>query len=613
MTEDYYMGNIKPDKYLIKVFAGLMLMLLFIAYISLYVMQNYFGSNFFSSAHDKHQIYILKSNTLKDMYIKYGMDYEIYKNRMDDFESLAEEYDFSVAYITANKLVTVKKNSILLALDMMSLSAKEIEQIDTFVKNGGNLFFNYTSGFLNASLRFQKKNLVTKIANLHLSQKYNTLKFEKTNNVFLSTRLLSPLNKYLPKGKALGMPLYDALPIYNTQKRADAYMTNWTQLNYVQIDKNTMLSSTESGVMWHGYKGAGKWVYCSLPSYVFSQDAKLAYKKLFHGILDYLNDKMTVMLYPYIDSANAIFVSEDTEYQYENLSRFNALSVKYQFPVTAFCVASLAIKHKSLMVKSASNKLLDIGSHSYRHKKIVGENNDVYVHETKDSKKLLESLTGREIKGFRPPREELDDKLKNKLKDFEYDYILGAVSNQLYPILDRSGMWIIPKHGRDDYDFLVHLDWSPDKILNEMKKEAKIITNLNGIYTLSTHTHLLNLGSNIKMTENFFKYVTTQKEMRPLNGTMIYHRISQRAKIITKSKYNEKKLILTVYNNNSEEVHNIHYEITVNPMIKLTGVESEVIGLKTKLLQESKSKYTFIIHALQPKSQIVLFVNYAKN
>jgi hypothetical protein len=409
------------------------------------------------------------------------------------------------------------------------------------------------------------------------------------------------------------MPLYDPLPIFDTQKRADAYMTNWTQLNYVRIDKNTMLSSKESGVMWHGYKGAGKWVYCSFPSYVFSQNDKLAYKKLFHGILDYLNDKMTVMLYPYIDSANAIFVSEDTEYKYKNLSRFNALSVKYHFPVTAFCVASLAIKHKSLMIESSSNKLLEVGSHSYSHKKIVGESSDVYVHEIKDSKKILESLSGKEIKGFRPPREELDDTLKYKLKDFKYDYILGVASNQLYPMLDKSGMWIIPKHGTDDYNFLVHLDCSSDKILKEMKKEAKIITNLNGIYTLSTHTHLLNLGSNIKITENFLKYVTTQKEMKPLNGTMIYHRISQHVNITTKNKYSEKKLILTVYNNNSEEVHNIHYEITVNPMMQLTGVESEVIGLKTKLLQESKSKYVLVIHSLKPKSQIVLFVNYTKN
>jgi len=612
MTANYYLNKEVDEHYGLKLFAGLILLLLILAYTSSFAIQNYYSNALFSSSSSKHKVYFLKSKNLENMYDKYDMNYGDYEKRIAYFDDVLDDYGYDVSEISSEKLGTIDKNSILLVLDMMSLSSSEIAQIDAFVRQGGNIIFNFTSGFLSPSLVYQKNNLVSTITDLRLSPKHNTIKFKKSNSAFLSARLLSPLSKYIPEGKGLDIPLYDAVPIYKTKHEADAYLTNWLQSNYPKIDKNHELDADEGGAIWHGSRGKGKWVYFSFPSYVFSQAGSPKYEKLFHGMLDYVNEKMTVMIYPYIDARNGVFVSEDTEYKFENIKQFNRVSKKYHFPVTAFCVAKLALQHKKLMHTVAKNNLLEIGSHSYSHKKIVGKSDEVYERETVGSKKVLSQFTKQELIGFRAPREELDEKMMDLLKGSKFTYTLGMANNRLYPTM-HDGMLKIYKHATDDYSYLINLDWSSSQVLTEMKKEVNVITKLDGLYTLSTHTHLMSFGSNIKITDHFLGYVKKQKQMTPLNGRMIYDRVTKRLHISTQTKVTDKNLVLTISNDNRQTVKNLHYEITVNPNIKLKGIESEIIGLKTKLVKKSSTKYVLTVKTLNPKSQIVLFVHYVQS
>lgn len=612
MKTNYYINDKSNDNYGLKLFMGLVVLILILAYSSSFAIQNYYSSTMFSSKVAKHKAYFLKSTNLENMYDKYEMNYGEYEKRISYFEDILDEYGYDVSSISSDRLETIDKNSILLVIDMMSLSSTEIAQIDTFVSHGGNIIFNFTSGFLNPSLVYQKNNLVSKIANLKLSPKHNTIKFKKGNSAFLSARLLSPLSEYLPEGKGLFLSLYDAVPIYKTKQEADAYITNWLQSNYVKIDKTHELDTNEGGAVWHGSRGDGKWVYFSFPSYVFSQGADPEYQKLFHGMMDYLDEDVTVMTYPYIDAKNAVFVSEDTEYKFENLKQFNRVSKKHHFPVTAFCVANLALKHKKLMQEVSKNNLLEVGSHSYSHKKIVGESSEVYEKETVGSKEALSQFTKQELVGFRAPREELDDKMMDLLESSDYTYTLGKANNRLYPVID-NGMLKIYKHATDDYSYLINLDWSSSQVLREMKNEVNVITKLNGIYTLSTHTHLMSFGSNINITDKFLGYVKKQKQMTPLNGRMIYDRVSKRLNIDVQTRITDKNIVLTIVNDNKKSVKNVHYEISVKPTMKLKRVESEIIGLKTKLIRKSSTKYLLIVKTLKPKSKIVLFVNYVQN
>ena len=602
------------DYYGLKLLASLSVLLFLLAYTSFYLMQNYYSKSFLEFNLKSEKVYFLKSDTLKKMYEKNNMDYDAYLIRVEHFKLLCLKNSYESKDVYSDELSELRVDSKLIVLDMMSLSKSEINEIDEFVSRGGKMLFNFTSGFLSTSLKYQRDNLVSRVTGLKINESINTIKFDINSTGYMSTRLMSPLSKYLSQGRALEVVLYDPLPIFDTPSSldADAYLTNWSQSNYLNISKNVELSKDQSGVLWHGYKEKGKWIYFSFPSYSFIDSSPAFYAHLFKGMLEFLDQEITPVAYPYIDAKNAVFVSEDTEYKYKNIKQFYDVSTKHEFPVTAFCVASLAEENREIMKEVSKGKYFEIGSHSYTHKKIVGESDEVYERETKGSKKLLKELTKQEIYGFRPPREEIDTKMVELLNDNGFKYILGAGENRLTPYFNEDIM-IIPRHGTDDYSYLINLDWDSEKILNEMRHQVNLLTDLNGIYTMSTHTHLMIFSSNINIVDKFFTYVKTQKQMTPMNGKMIYDRVSAKLKIGLHTNLTPKKLVMTFTNDNLEEVNNVHYELYVDSEVKLKSVESEIIGVKSELIKLSENNYTLIIKSMKPKSQMVLFLNYDKN
>lgn len=614
MKDTATMHSDTHDYYGLKLLISLIILLLLLAYTSFYLIQNYYSKSFLEFNLSGKKIYFLESNTLKNMYKKNGMDYEGYKDRVKYFKELALKNSYESQDIYSNELKNIDKNSKLIVLDVMSLSTSEIEDIDNFVSKGGRMIFNFTSGFLSTGLKYQKDNLVSRITKLSLDEEFNTVKYDKNTTGYLSTKLLSPLSRHMQDGDALELVLYDPLPVFDTPDNleADSYITNWSQTSYLNVSKNREFSKKQSGAVWHGYKDRGKWVYFSFPSYAFIEVDSEKYANLFKGMLEYLDEDIGIAAYPYIDAKNIVFVSEDTEYKFKNFEQFYTTAEKNHFPVTAFCVAYLADKNRDLMKKVSKSKYVEIGSHSYSHKKIVGESDEVYEKETQGSKKLLDALSKQKITGFRPPREEMDEKVIDLLEEGGYKYILAASDKRLSPYF-TEGIMIIPRHGTDDYSYLINLDWNASKILQQMEHEVNVVADLNGIYSMSTHTHLMSFSTNISITDDFFHYINTQKHLTPMNGKMLYDRIFQKTNMTLKTNSTQKKFVVTITNDNREEVKNIHYEIYVDSATKIKNVESEIIGVKTELIKKSKNIYILIIKEMKAESKIVLFLNYEKN
>jgi peptidoglycan/xylan/chitin deacetylase (PgdA/CDA1 family) len=612
-TAHSYHAARQKDYYGLKLLIALLILLVFLASTSFYLIQNYYSKSFFDVS-TKKPLYFLQSNTLLSMYEKNNMNYAEYEKRVRYLQNIAQNNHYEIQTIYADALKDIDKNSIVVALDLMSLSDEEIQQINSFVQNGGKILFNFTSGFLDESLQYRKSNLVHAITGLQLDPEINTIKINPQSSTFLSTRLASPITQYLKEGFALNFNIYDPLPVYKAQNNleADVYLTNWPQTNYIKLSESQELNSSQSALIWHGSKGKGKWVYFTFPTYVFLDEPQTLYANLFRGMLDYLKEIITVVPYPYIDAKNVVFVSEDTEYKYENLKQFHDVSLKHKFPVTAFCVAELAQKHAKLMQDVSQSPYLEIGSHSYTHKQIVGQSDAVYEKETIGSSKLLHTLTGKKIEGFRAAREEVDAKLIHLLENGGYTYILNKGENRLTPYFNEN-ILIIPRHATDDYSYLINLDWSSQQILDNMIQELHTVINLDAMYTLSTHTHLMTFGSNINILDTFFAYVKKHKEMYPMNGAMIYKKINQKQHLSFTTQMTQKKIIVTLFNNNAQDVKNAHYELFVDPNIILKDVESEIIGIQTTLRRITPNKYLLVVSNLKPKSRVMLFINYAQN
>jgi len=613
MKDGSLMATDSKDYYGLKLLFILGLMLLGLTYAGFYLMQNYVSNSILLQGGTKGKIYFLDSDTLYGMYQQNSMDYEGYKKRIKYLQKLSTQEGYTTQNIYAKDLSRIPKKSILIALDMMSLSNKEMQNIQIFVNKGGKILFNFTSGFLDSNLHYQKKNLVTMLTPLKLDPKHNTISYDKKSLGYFTVRLLSPFAKSLPNGRAYDLTVYDPLPLFITPKslEADAYLTNWPQVNYMIVD-HQKLNKEESGLLWHGNKEKGKWIYFSFPSYIFLDTNAGAFAKLFKQMLKNLDEDIHIQVYPYLDSKNGVFVSEDTEYEFQSLKNFSALSKKYHFPVTAFCVAQLAQKNPQVLQKALQNKYLEIGSHSYSHKKIVGTDDATYTKETIGSKELLKKLTHRTILGFRPPREEIDEKLLGLLQKGGYKYVLNEGENRLKPYFLKD-MLIIPRHGTDDYSYLVQLDWNASQILSQMECESQVVTALNGIYTLSTHTHLMSYGTNIRIEENFYKYVNAHPSLRPMNGAMITKRMQLLRKFSYKYEITSKKVLITLSNDAVEDMKNLKLKIEIAPSIRLRNAESELVGFQTELKKQSDSIYMLTIKDMKPKSKVMVFLNYEKN
>jgi len=612
MSNTIYLQNSK-DYYGLKFLLTLLLMIISLAYGSFYLIQNYTSNSFLVTSQNK-KIYFLESTTLFNFYQKNGMDYDGYQNRVSYLKKLAQQDHYSSENIYAKDLSKINKNAILIAPDMMSLSTKEIAQVQSFVKNGGKILFNFTSGFLNKDLKYQKSNLVTQITPLIPDPKNSTIRYDKNSTGYLTLRLLSPLTKDTLKiGRAHELTIYDSIPLFITPKslQADAYLTNWSQTNYINLP-NRELKQNESGLIWHGTKGAGKWIYFNFPTYVFLEGNKVAYAQLFHSMLDYLEDPITIQAYPFIDAKNITFVSEDTEYKFKDLQKFSDTAYKYKIPVTAFCVAQLAQQNSELMKSVSSNPYLEIGSHSYSHSKIVGQSDAKYQKEILGSKQLLEKLTGKKVIGFRPPREEIDNKMLSLLESSGYKFVLNQGENRLLPYFLHNTL-IIPRHGTDDYSYLVNLDWNSTQVLSEIEHQANVLKALNGIYTLSTHTHLMMYGTNIKILDGFFNYLHNHNGFNPMNGKMIEQRMEAASHFSFTYKTTPKKIIVTLSNNGLKDINNLHLQLNVDSNVVLKNVTSEIIGFKTAIKKDTQDSYILTIKSIQPKSQVLLFINYVKN
>jgi peptidoglycan/xylan/chitin deacetylase (PgdA/CDA1 family) len=522
----------------------------------------------------KHDIVIIDSRASAQYFAKHGGSIEAYSARIKQFEAFIHDMGYTTTILPIEKLHEVSKQSVVFLLDAQVLSAQNKEEIKTFVKDGGALFFNFLAGFDDTSGKYVAEKFVKDITTLQLSSKgFGHFK----TGLSATLKLLSPFSVYLKEGISMPIALYDEIPIYETKGQgADFFMSNYDQVQPPMIkDTNNQFTNTESALAWHGYLGKGKWVYTSLPSYSFYDIEKQrgAYQKMLAGMIDYLSSEVVVQAYPYIDQKSVIFISEDTEYKFSNFKRFTDLAKEYGIPVTTFLVANLATapEHKEMLEEIKKNTYVEFASHSTTHKKIVGESEAFVLNETANSKKLIDPLAPKSIIGFRPPREELNKLMKKDLADAGFSYVLGASKSFLYPVLDKDDprLYFIPRHGTDDYSYLVNLDWNQDEIVESIIKEANFVTQLNGIYTLSVHTHLFSYKSNINIIRSFYEYLKKHPELKPLQGAALIQRVKLAQNIELSSKMVQGELVITVKNNNAHAVKNLNIQLFKNPEHKV--------------------------------------------
>jgi len=543
---------------------------------------------------EENEVYLNKNN----------FSIDAYEDKIGQIQKKFLSIGINAKIINENEIGSLKKNDTLFAFDIYSVSKKTIREIEKFLNKGGNFIFNYHFGyFLNN--RFVKAENIEKLTGL----KYLSESKSKSSSNFYIPKILSPL-LLGSNGKRHDLVLYsnDTLPLFKSEYTPDAILTNW-EITSTPILGNKMIDIKEAGVIWHGFYGKGKWFYFSFPSYVLLDMPKELFKKYFTNILNYLTG-ITIAKYPFLDAKNAVFISEDTEYKYTNMYNFALAAKKHNIPATLFCVAKLALKYPDITKKASELPNIEIGSHSYTHTKIQGEPKEKIIKEIVGSKKVLEKITDKKVFGFRPPREEIDKTMENILKESGYEYVMEKTKPYLLPDFEYKKLITIPRHGTDDYIYLINLNWNKNHILQKIIQETKMLTSLNAIYTLSVHTHLLSYKSNLNVSKKYFQFLAKNKNIRPFKGIEIAKRAKWKKNISVTTKFLNKKIFVYISNNNNTSIKNFSLRLYW-PNAQKISVYPELSSVKIKIIEQNrKRKYSDIkIDTLKPKSTISLIID----
>ncbi len=579
-----------------------------LSWVVFQILENYSSKFSFTQSEDRENIYILKSKTTIKQYGKSKSNSRAYIKRLSILEEKLKENDYSVKQIDEDKLSQISSSSILIVLDAVSLSKRALENIKQFTYNGGFLVFNYNFGFNIDSNYIGSKNIEEITSLKHLNRSYDI----KDKALFIANRLLSPLNLFDNLGKRIDFRLYDALSLYSSKNiKPDILLTDWSFTKPSKI-ADKYLDIDESGVAWHGNYGKGNWVYFSFPSYIFFEANAYEdyFRSIFKSILYYATETISVKSYPYLDRYKTVLLSEDTEYKFSELNNFMNLAQQFSFPVTAFCVSNLAQKHPDLMKKASISSMVEIASHGYTHEKIIGTNKENILKEIQDSKKSLEKLSKKDIVGFRPPREELDEEMSKVVSDSGYHYILENVSDSIYPVFEDN-LYHIPRLGTDDYHFMISQAWDANVILDKIKQETRFVTALDGIYNFDIHTHLLGYGKNLNTVKAYMSYINMDKELNPLNAKGIVQRLKEVENIEINIEITAKNYLVTVKNLNNDSVYDYKFRLYWPHAKSIKKINSEIIGSNVSFTSNTKRRYSDVsIEILAPRSPMTLIVNY---
>jgi len=559
------------------------------------------------SPSEKIQAYIYDSPTNENFLESVGVSRNVYRKRLKKLESwMLRELDFIPRVIKIDELkrlndLKIIKNSVLVLPDVISLSEDEIKLIKEFTKKGGGLLINWYLGFRDENGKYIGGKLVEELfPNVYYKK---DLQLKKNEPLFFALKGINPYGIELP-GKKFQIAVYDPLPLFWEKKlEADALFSNWSILPFENLPVNLL------GCLMHRSYGKGRIVYFSFPFYsIFEiKEEKEKFNRLFSGIMSYLSGKPAVSVFPLLNSLKGIFLSADTEFMFKNLIFFSDLLKELNIKGTAYCVASLAEKEKTVFKEASQNNLLEIASHTYTHANLDSPKTSL-EKEIPESKTLLEKLSNRKVWGFRPPMEKISGKVMEKVANAGYKYIFAKPSPaSLFPYYSY-GLVVIPRTTRDDFDLMVTEELSDEMVLRNLLKDFTFVSYLNGCFTLSTHTFLLASREKIGILKKFLNMEVVKKS-KFLSGMEYARTFVIFDGIHIEYRASDTKVYVTISNNSNFKADRVFFRYFWRENRKPSKIYSEVLGAASiKVVDEGDGYSDISISPLTAKTSITIIV-----
>ena len=391
------------------------------------------------------------------------------------------------------------------------------------------------------------------------------------------------------------------------------------------IDYQKKLTSAETGIVHGKYLGA-RFVWLGFT--MGAVTGNIADQKVWQKLLDNIFNYVSFWPIVYKDSwdkgkKTTVIFAQDTEDKFQNSLTTVSLLAQKQVPATFFCVPELAAKYTGVFEKIYSNPAFEVGLHGIQV--YQGQTYETQEQRLKEGRETLEKLSGRKVRGFRPPLAIYDKNTLQALTKLDYDYIAGDDIKQMSPeimlVKKNKGMSFgknlktlvrFPKTGNDDYDILERYRMQDkNKMLQLLKQDFDGAYMLGGLYYYSFHTQLMAEEDYIDVIGKLIDYIkekdvwfTTFGELNDWWGKWAL------GVDVYSEQVGPNRTTIKITNNSLSTVKGVKVNAILPPFKKLTKTYSEKLGKPVPFFEGKEGKVVFDIERIKSDESIDFDIEY---
>ena len=226
-------------------------------------------------------------------------------------------------------------------------------------------------------------------------------------------------------------------------------------------------------------------------------------------------------------------VDKELKDEYLNL-KIIEIEKKYNMRSTWNFIAKGPYKLNPEILKSLISEGFEVGCHGLYHDRLFNSvSREAREKRIAESKKIIESVTGKEVLGFRTPILDRTDDLWELLEDngYLYDssypdvdhlttsrYGMGVSTNMPYNvIIEREGMFEesrlieLPVTAPQDVDILIDRELSEEEALEVYKNKGDDVISKEGLVVYIFHPHILRDEKRLRMYDSLLNYFSRSR------------------------------------------------------------------------------------------------------
>ena len=319
----------------------------------------------------------------------------------------------------------------------------------------------------------------------------------------------------------------------------------------------------------------------------------------------------------------AVLFAEDTEDKFENA--LNAVSVfaEKKVPCTYFCVPELASKYYKVFFDIYSRENFEVGLHGIDV--YQGQSLETQIERLQSGKETLEKITGKKLRGFRPPLALYDKNTIQALLKLDYDYMVGDDLKQASPevmlIKKSKGLSFgkniktlvkFPKTSNDDYDVLERYKMKDkEKMLQLLKQDFDNMYMVGGLYYYSFHTQLMAEDEYIDVIAKFIDYIK-EKDVRFYTFSEMHDwwLKTSLGMEVTSVQVAPHRTSIKITNNSINTVEAMKINMILPPFKKVTKAFSEKLGIAIPFYEGKGGKVVFDMQRIKSDENVGFDVEY---